>query len=140
MAKLDHATNGRVLVAKVGLDGHDVGARVIARGLAEAGFEVIYTGIRQTVEQIVTTAKQEDVQVVGVSLLSGAHLHFVPQIAARLKHEGMDDVLLIVGGVIPQEDIPKLLDKGVSRVFLADTRIGEVAQYLIDEIGRRAVS
>ena len=105
----------KVLIAKPGLDGHDRGAKVLARGLRDEGFEVVYTGLRQTPEMIVTAALQEDVDVVGLSILSGAHMTLVPQITALLRERGMDDVLVTVGGIIPDDDIPALKDAGVSR-------------------------
>ena len=107
----------RVLVAKPGLDGHDRGAKIVARALRDAGMEVIYTGLRQTPEQIATAALQEDVDAVGISILSGAHNTIVPRICELLRAEGMQDVLLIVGGIIPDEDIPGLKERGVSAVF-----------------------
>ena len=120
----------RVLVAKVGLDGHDVGARVVARGLLDAGMEVIYTGLRRTPEQVVRAAIEEDVDVIGVSILSGAHLAHVARIRRLLDEQGAADIRLIVGGVIPQEDIPLLEQAGVSRVFLSGTPISEIADYV----------
>jgi methylmalonyl-CoA mutase, C-terminal domain len=117
----------RVLIAKVGLDGHDAGARAVARGLVDAGMEVIYTGIRQTPQTIVATAIQEDVDVVGISILSGAHLHYVPRIIDMLRESGADDVMVLVGGVIPKEDVAVLIDKGVHRVFHADALITDIA-------------
>lgn len=120
----------RVLIAKVGLDGHDVGARVIARGLLEAGMEVIFTGIRRTPEQIVRIAVDEDVDVLGVSILSGAHSVLLPKVCSLLREAGAGDVLVLAGGVIPQEDIPPLLEVGVSRVFLSGTTIAEIARYI----------
>jgi methylmalonyl-CoA mutase C-terminal domain/subunit len=107
----------RVLVAKPGLDGHDRGAKIVARALRDAGMEVIYTGLRQTPEQIANAALQEDVDAVGISILSGAHNTIVPRICQLLRAEGMQDVLVIVGGIIPDEDIPKLKEAGVSAVF-----------------------
>ena len=127
----------RVLVAKVGLDGHDVGARVIARGLLDAGMEVLYTGIRRTPEQVVRTAIEEDVEVVGVSILSGAHETFLPRIRQLLNEQGGEDVLLIAGGVIPLEDIPLLERQGVARVMVAGTSIQDVVGYLETEIAKR---
>jgi methylmalonyl-CoA mutase C-terminal domain/subunit len=120
----------RVLVAKVGLDGHDVGARVIARGLLEAGMEVIYTGIRRTPEQVVRAAIEEDVDVIGVSILSGAHDVFLPRIRTLLDEQGGDGILLIAGGVIPQEDLPALERQGVAQVFLSSTPVNEIVRYL----------
>ena len=107
----------RVLVAKPGLDGHDRGAKVIARALRDAGMEVIYTGLRQTPEMIAEAALQEDVNAVGISILSGAHMALVPRILELLKANGQDDVLLYVGGIIPDEDVPKLGDMGVAGVY-----------------------
>ena len=107
----------RVLVAKPGLDGHDRGAKIIARAFRDAGFEVIYTGLRQTPEQVVNAALQEDVDVIGLSVLSGAHMTLCPRIMELMKKEGLDDVLVVIGGIIPDQDIPKLKDCGVSRNF-----------------------
>ncbi|HLI34816.1 MAG TPA: cobalamin B12-binding domain-containing protein [Terriglobia bacterium] len=107
----------RVLVAKPGLDGHDRGAKIVARALRDAGMEVIYTGLRQTPEQIVNAALQEDVDAIGISILSGAHNSIVPRICQLLRQEGMEDVLLVVGGIIPNEDIPALKSAGVAEVF-----------------------
>lgn len=119
-----------MLVAKVGLDGHDVGARVVARGLLDAGMEVIYTGLRRTPEQVVRAALEEDVDVIGVSILSGAHLAHLLKIRRLLDEQGASDIRLIAGGVIPQEDIPSLEASGVSRVFLSGTPISEIADYV----------
>jgi methylmalonyl-CoA mutase, C-terminal domain len=130
----------RVLVAKVGLDGHDVGARVIARGLFDAGMEVIYTGIRHTPEQVVRAAIDEGVDVVGVSILSGAHDVFLPRIRQLLDEQGGQDVLLIAGGVIPLEDIPGLERHGVARVSLPGTPVGEIVEYLQDRFPDRGGS
>jgi methylmalonyl-CoA mutase, C-terminal domain len=127
----------RVLVAKVGLDGHDVGARVIARGLFNAGMEVIYTGIRHTPEQIVRAAIDESVDVVGVSILSGAHEVFLPRIRQLLDEQGGGDVLLIAGGVIPLEDIPNLERQGVARISLPGTPVSDVIEYLQDRFPDR---
>lgn len=120
----------RVLVGKVGLDGHDVGARVVARGLLDAGMEVIFTGLRRTPEQIVRAALEEDVDVIGISILSGAHLAHLKKIRRLLDEQGASDIRLIAGGVIPQEDIPELEAGGVSRVFLSGTPIAEIADYV----------
>jgi len=120
----------KVLIAKPGLDGHDRGAKVLARGLRDEGFEVVYTGLRQTPEMIVSAALQEDVDVVGLSILSGAHLTLLPKITRLLREQGMGDVLVTAGGIIPDEDIPVLQDAGVSAMFGPGTPIGEVAEYL----------
>ncbi len=116
----------RVLVGKVGLDGHDVGARVVARALCDAGMEVIYTGMRQTPEKIVGTAVQEDVDAVGISILSGAHMFFIPRILSGLRAVGADDVPVFVGGVIPAGDIDELRALGVAGVFLQGTTMPEI--------------
>ena len=120
----------RVVIAKPGLDGHDRGAKVLARGLRDEGFEVIYTGLRQTPEMVVSAALQEDVDVVGLSILSGAHMTLLPKITAGLKAKGLDDVLVTAGGIIPDDDIPALEQAGVSRVFGPGTTIREVADYI----------
>ena len=120
----------KVLIAKPGLDGHDRGAKVLARGLRDEGFEVVYTGLRQTPEMVVSAALQEDVDVVGLSILSGAHLTLLPKITRLLREQGMGDVLVTAGGIIPDEDIPVLKAAGVSAVFGPGTPIGEVAEYL----------
>jgi methylmalonyl-CoA mutase C-terminal domain/subunit len=120
----------RVLIAKVGLDGHDVGARVVARGLLDAGMEVIYTGLRRTPEQVVRAALEEDVDVIGVSILSGAHLAHLSKIRRLLDEQGAADIRIIAGGVIPQEDIPLLKEAGVSNVFLSGTPISDIAAYI----------
>ena len=120
----------RVLVAKPGLDGHDRGAKVVARALRDAGFEVIYTGLRQTPEQIVAAAEQEDVNVVALSLLSGAHNTLFPKIVEMLKEKGMGDVLVVGGGVIPDADIPGLKDAGVAAVFTPGTPTGDVIEFI----------
>jgi methylmalonyl-CoA mutase, C-terminal domain len=127
---MSEANKIRVLVAKVGLDGHDVGARVVARGLLDAGMEVIYTGLRRTPEQVVRAALEEDVDVIGVSILSGAHIAHLTKIRRLLDEQGASDVRLIAGGVIPQEDIPLLKEAGVSCVFLSGTPISEIAAYI----------
>lgn len=117
----------RVLVAKPGLDGHERGAHVVAYGLRDEGFEVIYTGLRQSPRQIAKAAAQEDVDVVGLSILSGAHLTLAKKVLDELKQEGAEDVLMLVGGVIPEQDIPKLKEMGVAAVFTGGTSIKEVA-------------
>ena len=120
----------RVVIAKPGLDGHDRGAKIIARALRDAGMEVIYTGLHQTPEQIVETAIQEDADAVGISILSGAHMTLVPKIAKLLQDQHMDDVLVVVGGIIPDDDVPALKEAGVAAVFGPGTTIGEVAAFL----------
>lgn len=120
----------RVLVAKPGLDGHDRGAKVIARALRDAGMEVVYSGLRQTPEQIVAAAVQEDVDVVAMSLLSGAHNHLFPKVAQLLKEKGVDDVLVLGGGVIPDVDIPFLKENGIAEVFTPGTPTGTVIDFI----------
>jgi methylmalonyl-CoA mutase C-terminal domain/subunit len=120
----------KVLIAKPGLDGHDRGAKVLARGLRDEGFEVVYTGLRQTPEMVATAALQEDVDVVGLSILSGAHMTLVPRICALLREKGLDDVLVAAGGIIPDDDLPALREAGVSAVFGPGTTIGEVADFI----------
>ncbi len=120
----------KVLIAKPGLDGHDRGAKVLARGLRDEGFEVVYTGLRQTPEMIVTAALQEDVDVVGISILSGAHMTLVPRICALLRDRGMTDVLVTAGGIIPDDDVPALKESGVAAVFGPGTTIAQVADFL----------
>ena len=120
----------RVLVAKPGLDGHDRGAKVVARALRDAGMEVIYTGLRQTPEAIVTAALQEDVDAIGISILSGAHNTILPRIAELMRAQGLDDVMLVVGGIIPDEDIPELRKAGVSEVFQPGATTQEIVEYI----------
>jgi methylmalonyl-CoA mutase, C-terminal domain len=120
----------RVLVAKPGLDGHDRGAKVIARALRDAGMEVIYTGLRQTPEMIASAALQEDVDAVGISILSGAHNTLCPRIVDLLRENGMDDTLVLVGGIVPQEDIAGLKQKGVSEVFLPGTSTEDIVRFI----------
>ena len=120
----------RVLVAKPGLDGHDRGAKVIARALRDAGMEVIYTGLRQTPEQIVNAALQEDADVVGLSILSGAHNHICPRVMELLKEKGLDDVRVIVGGIIPDVDIPRLKEIGIAGIFLPGTPMQEIVDFI----------
>jgi methylmalonyl-CoA mutase C-terminal domain/subunit len=120
----------RVLVAKPGLDGHDRGAKIIARAFRDAGFEVIYTGLRQTPEQVVNAALQEDVDVIGLSVLSGAHMTLCPRIMDLMRKEGLDDVLVLVGGIIPDPDIVKLKEDGVSEVFQPGASTEEIVEYI----------
>jgi len=122
--------NIRVVIAKPGLDGHDRGAKVIARALRDAGMEVIYTGLRQTPEQIVAAALQEDADVVGLSILSGAHMHVCPRIVEMLREKGLDDVMVVVGGIIPDVDIPKLKEAGIAAVFLPGTAMQEIIDFI----------
>ena len=120
----------RVLVAKVGLDGHDRGAKVIATALRDAGMEVIYTGLRQTPEMVVNAALQEDVDAIGISILSGAHMTVFPKVANLMKEKGMDDVLLTGGGIIPEEDMKQLQQKGVGTLFPPGTSTNDIASYI----------
>ena len=120
----------RVLVAKPGLDGHDRGAKIIARALRDAGMEVIYTGLRQTPEMIAAAALQEDVDAVGISILSGAHNTLCPRIVNLLRENGMDDTLVLVGGIVPQEDIQTLKQKGVSEIFLPGTSTEDIVTFI----------
>lgn len=128
----------RVLIAKPGLDGHDRGAKVIVRALRDAGFEVIYTGIRQTPDMIAAAALQEDVDAVGLSLLSGAHMTLFPQITARLKQGGLKKVLVFGGGIIPDADIPKLKKKGIDAIFGPGTPLSTIVDYLKEKLPSRA--
>jgi methylmalonyl-CoA mutase C-terminal domain/subunit len=120
----------RVVIAKPGLDGHDRGARVIARALRDAGMEVIYTGLRQTPEMIVSAALQEDADVIGLSILSGAHMHICPRIMSLLKEKGLHDVLVVIGGIIPDVDIPKLREMGVTGIFLPGTPMQDIVDFI----------
>ena len=122
----------RVLVAKIGLDGHDRGAKVIATSLRDAGMEVIYTGLRQTPEMVVSTALQEDVDAIGISILSGAHMTVFPRVIALMKEKGMDDVLITGGGIIPEEDMAKLKEIGVGELFPPGTTTDKIAGYIKD--------
>ncbi len=127
----------RVVIAKPGLDGHDRGARVIARALRDAGMEVIYTGLRQTPEQIVAAALQEDADVIGLSILSGAHMHICPRIMSLLEAQGLRDVLVVVGGIIPDLDIPKLNEIGVRGIFLPGTTMQNIVDYIKENVRSR---
>ena len=120
----------RVVIAKPGLDGHDRGAKVIARALRDAGMEVIYMGLRQTPEQIVAAALQEDADVIGLSILSGAHNHICPEVLRRLKEQGLDDVQVVVGGIIPDRDAQALKEMGVAAVFLPGTPMREIVEFV----------
>jgi methylmalonyl-CoA mutase, C-terminal domain len=120
----------RVVIAKPGLDGHDRGAKVIARALRDAGMEVIYTGLRQTPEQVVTAALQEDADVIGLSILSGAHNHIAPRLMELLKAKGLDDVLVVIGGIIPDVDVPRLKALGIKGVFVPGTPMQEIIDFI----------
>jgi methylmalonyl-CoA mutase, C-terminal domain len=120
----------RVIIAKPGLDGHDRGAKVIARALRDAGMEVIYTGLRQTPEQIVTAALQEDADVIGLSILSGAHNHICPRVMELLKDRGLSDVLVVVGGIIPEVDVPRLNAIGITGIFLPGTPMQQIVDFI----------
>jgi methylmalonyl-CoA mutase C-terminal domain/subunit len=126
-----------VVVAKPGLDGHDRGAKVIARALRDAGFEVIYTGLHQTPEQVVQAVVQEDADAVGLSLLSGAHLTLVPRVIEQLRQQGRDDVLVIVGGIIPEDDIPVLKEAGVAEVFTPGAPLPAIGAWLAEALDAR---
>jgi len=124
----------RVLVTKIGLDGHDRGAKVIAYGLRDAGFEVIFLGVRQTPDQIVNTAIQEDVDVVGLSILSGAHMHLTRRVIEALKEKGGEDIIILIGGLIPEEDNSPLKEMGVTEIFTSGTDISRVAQVINEHV------
>jgi methylmalonyl-CoA mutase, C-terminal domain len=130
----------RVVIAKPGLDGHDRGAKVIARALRDAGMEVIYTGLRQTPEQIVAAAIQEDADVIGLSVLSGAHNQICPRVMELVREQGLDDVLVVVGGIIPDLDVPRLEAMGIRGVFRPGSRIQEIAEFINSHVrdGARA--
>jgi methylmalonyl-CoA mutase C-terminal domain/subunit len=128
----------RVVIAKPGLDGHDRGAKVIARALRDAGMEVIYTGLRQTPEQIVGAALQEDADVIGLSILSGAHNHICPRVMELLKDKGLDEVIVVVGGIIPDVDIPKLQAMGIRGIFLPGSPMQEIIDFIQRNVRSRA--
>src|SRR5574341_104805 len=128
----------RVLVAKPGLDGHDRGAKVVARALRDAGMEVIYTGLRQTPEMVAEAALQEDVDVVGLSILSGAHMALVPRIVELLRQNGLDDVMVLVGGIVPDEDAPRLKELGVHAIFGPGANTEDIAESIRRHVGARA--
>ena len=127
----------RILVAKPGLDGHDRGARVIARAYRDAGFEVVYTGLHQTPEQIVAAALQEDVDLIGLSCLSGAHMYLFKRVLELLKKNKADDIMVIVGGIIPEEDIPKLKKLGIKEIFLPGTSLDNIVGWVRDNVKPR---
>ena len=128
----------RVLIAKPGLDGHDRGAKVIARALRDAGMEVIYTGLRQTPEMIASAAAQEDVDVIGLSILSGAHNALAPRLMELLHEKGMDDVVVLIGGIIPDADIPSLKKAGIAEVFLPGTSTQDIVDFIRRRVSARA--
>jgi methylmalonyl-CoA mutase C-terminal domain/subunit len=127
----------RVVIAKPGLDGHDRGAKVIARALRDAGMEVIYTGLRQTPEQIVGAALQEDADVIGLSILSGAHMHICPRVMELLKEKGLTDVLVVIGGIIPDVDMPKLREMGVTGIFLPGSPMQDIVDFISKNVRSR---
>jgi methylmalonyl-CoA mutase, C-terminal domain len=127
----------RVLVAKVGLDGHDRGAKVIATALRDGGMEVIYTGLRQTAEMVVNAALQEDVDAIGISILSGAHMTVFPKLIALIKEKGMNDVLLTGGGIIPEDDMKQLNEMGVGKLFAPGTPTTEIAEYIKEQVKKK---
>lgn len=131
---MNSGTKLRVLIAKPGLDGHDRGVKVVARGYREAGFEVIYTGLHQTPEQIVNAAIQEDVDLVGLSCLSGAHTYLFTEVVKQLREKGADDITVIGGGIIPEEDIPKLKQAGIKAIFLPGTPLDEIIKWTIENV------
>jgi methylmalonyl-CoA mutase C-terminal domain/subunit len=128
----------RVVIAKPGLDGHDRGAKVIARALRDAGMEVIYLGLRQTPEQIVGAALQEDADVIGLSILSGAHMHICPRVMELLRDKGLDHVLVVIGGIIPDVDIPKLKEIGVAGIFLPGSPMQDIVRFIEQHVQPRA--
>src|SRR5438046_5718360 len=128
----------RVVIAKPGLDGHDRGAKVIARALRDAGMEVIYTGLRQTPEQIVGAALQEDADVIGLSILSGAHMHICPRVMELLKEKGLTDVIVVVGGIIPDVDLPKLREIGIKGIFLPGSPMRQIVDFINANVRPRA--
>lgn len=130
-------TKTRILIGKVGLDGHDRGAKITARGLRDAGYEVVYTGLHQTPEMVVETAIQEDVAGIGLSILSGAHNTLVPRVLSLLKERQADDIVVFVGGIIPQHDIPGLEEAGVRAVFTPGTKMADIVAFVRDQIEGR---
>jgi methylmalonyl-CoA mutase C-terminal domain/subunit len=127
----------RVVIAKPGLDGHDRGAKVIARALRDAGMEVIYTGLRQTPEQVVAAALQEDADAIGLSILSGAHMHICPKVMQLLEEQGLDDVLVVVGGIIPDVDIPRLREAGIKGIFLPGSPMQDIITFISENVRPR---
>jgi len=129
----------KILIAKPGLDGHDRGAKVVARALRDAGFEVIYTGLHQSIDQIVQAALEEDVDAIGISILSGAHMYVFPTLMEKLKEAGLDDVVVFGGGIIPLDDIPKLKEVGVKEIFLPGTPLEEIIEWVKNNVKPRPV-
>jgi methylmalonyl-CoA mutase C-terminal domain/subunit len=129
----------RVLIAKPGLDGHDRGAKVIARALRDAGMEVVYTGLRQTSEMIVNAAVQEDVDAIGLSVLSGAHMHYFREVVEGLAEQGAQDILVFGGGIVPDQDLPELRELGVGRIFTPGASTSEVVEYLNSQLAAKPV-
>lgn len=140
MTQPPHEAPIRVLVAKPGLDGHDRGAKVIARALRDAGMEVIYTGLRQTPEMIVNASIQEDVQCIGLSILSGAHNAIVPRLMALLKERGATDILVVLGGTIPEQDIPFLKEQGVAAIFGPGTPLETTVRFIRENVKPRGIA
>ncbi len=132
-----HSRTIRVLVAKPGLDGHDRGAKIVARALRDAGFEVIYTGLHQTPEMIVNTAIQEDVDVVGLSMMSGAHRFLLPRVIKLLREKNAEDIIVLGGGIIPDEDIPKMKEEGVAALFTPGTDTNDIVKFIKEEVGKK---
>ena len=127
----------RVLIAKAGLDGHDVGAKVVIQKLRNAGMEVIYTGLRQSIEQIVSAAVQEDVDVLGLSILSGSHVELGEELMAMLRAKGITDILILIGGIIPQGDIPLLKSQGIDGIFPVHSTLEQIAHFISEQVSRR---
>jgi methylmalonyl-CoA mutase C-terminal domain/subunit len=138
MSEQENGRKIRVVVAKPGLDGHDRGAKIIARALRDAGMEVIYTGLHQTPEQIAATVVQEDADAIGLSILSGAHMTLVPRVVELLKEQGADDVVLTVGGTIPNDDIPELKQLGVAEIFTPGASTDEIVDFIRGAVAERA--
>ncbi len=130
----------KILVAKPGLDGHDRGAKVVARALRDAGFEVIYTGLHQSLDQIVHAAIEEDVDAIGLSILSGAHMYIFPSLVKMLKEQGLEDIVVFGGGIIPTDDIPELENAGVKQIFLPGTPLEEIIEWVRENVKPRTVS
>ena len=128
----------RVVIAKPGLDGHDRGAKVIARALRDAGMEVIYTGLRQTAEQVVAAALQEDADVIGLSILSGAHMHICPRLMELIRQKGLDHIVVLVGGIIPDVDVPRLTAMGIAGIFLPGSPMQDIVAFINQHVQPRA--